>query len=55
MSLERLFASRFRNLQDIQLDLNPGINFISGKNGSGKTSLLEAYFLSSGRSFEHLR
>ena len=55
MSLERLFASRFRNLQDIRLDLNPGINFISGKNGSGKTSLLEAaYFLSSGRSFRTL-
>ena len=55
MSLERLFASRFRNLQDIQLDLNPGINFISGKNGSGKTSLLEAaHFLSSGRSFRTL-
>ena len=36
MSLERLFASRFRNLQEILLDLNPGINFISGKNGSGK-------------------
>ena len=55
MSLNRLYATRFRNLNDTFIDLGPGINLICGENGSGKTSLLEAaYFLSSARSFRTL-
>lgn len=51
MSLNWLYATRFRNLVDLRLDLSPGINLVYGANGSGKTSLLEAaYFLSSARS-----
>lgn len=42
----------FRNHSHIQLDFGPGINVIWGKNGSGKTSILEAvYLLAMGRSF----
>ncbi len=52
MSLVRLGATRFRNLQDVSLNPSPGINLLVGDNGSGKTSLLEAaYFLTSARSF----
>jgi DNA replication and repair protein RecF len=52
-SLAFLTISDFRNL--IAVELNPiatGFNYIYGRNGSGKTSLLEAiYYLSLGRSF----
>lgn len=53
MSLSLLRITDFRNLAQIncQPDLN-GINIISGCNGSGKTSLLEAiYYLGHGKSF----
>jgi len=53
MSLLRLDISKFRNLSAVKLNLLPrGINFFYGKNGSGKTSLIEAvHYLLCGRSF----
>ncbi|MCD6039243.1 MAG: recF [Gammaproteobacteria bacterium] len=53
MGLSLLAISEFRNLVSINLQpVTDGFNFIYGKNGSGKTSLLEAiYYLSLGRSF----
>ncbi len=53
MALNLLAISAFRNLQSVKLNpIAEGFNFIYGKNGSGKTSLLEAiYYLSLGRSF----
>ena len=52
MYLEKLDLRGIRNLQPIQLSLNPQINIFYGANGSGKTSLLEAvYLLGRGRSF----
>ena len=52
MTLERLGVQRFRNIHQVSVDLQPGLNLIHGDNGSGKTSLLESiYFLSTGRSF----
>lgn len=43
---------QFRNINSADLRFNPKINLISGANGSGKTSLLEAIcFLGLGRSF----
>jgi DNA replication and repair protein RecF len=51
-ALKRLVISGIRNIQSAQLDPSPAFNLIHGKNGSGKTSVLEAiYFLSLGRSF----
>ncbi|MDR1835658.1 MAG: DNA replication and repair protein RecF [Fusobacteriaceae bacterium] len=42
----------FRNLADSTLRFSPGINVFYGKNGQGKTNLLELlYFLSAGKSF----
>lgn len=60
MSLQRLQVTDFRCLQNVAVDLDSRFTLISGANGSGKTSLLEAiYVLSRGRSFrtravEHL-
>lgn len=52
MSLERLSIRGFRNLASVDLDPNPGINWLFGDNGAGKTSVLEAiYLLARGRSF----
>lgn len=47
MKVSRLTLKHFRNYTDLALDCAPGRNIILGKNGQGKTNLLEAlYFLS---------
>lgn len=52
MILSELKIHHLRNLSSIKLQLHPRFNFISGANGSGKTSILEAlYLLSCGHSF----
>ena len=42
MSLTRLLIKDFRNIENADLALSPGFNFLVGANGSGKTSVLEA-------------
>ncbi len=52
MIVESLRASGFRNLSRFEIALDPGITLIFGKNGQGKTNLLEAAYASiSHRSF----
>ena len=52
MRLERLDLTRFRGFNAVQWRPGPGINLITGGNGAGKTSLLEAaHLLANGRSF----
>ena len=52
MSLAELRLADVRCLRSAELVLDPRLNLISGDNGSGKTSLLEAvYLLGRGRSF----
>ena len=52
MSLSKLVIHQFRNINYAEINFNTKINIITGANGSGKTSLLEAiYFLGLGRSF----
>lgn len=52
MILTDLKIHNLRNLSTLQLNLHPHFTFISGANGSGKTSILEAlYLLSCGHSF----
>lgn len=47
MYVERLNLINFRNYRELSLDLAEGINLIVGKNGQGKTNLLEGlYFIS---------
>ncbi len=52
MQLNSLSISHLRNIEAIDLVLNPRFNIFYGENGEGKTSLLEAvYVLTTGRSF----
>lgn len=52
MGLQSLSMRWFRCFASTDLDLSPRFNLILGKNASGKTSILEAfYLLSRGRSF----
>ncbi len=52
MIISELHIHNLRYISSARLHFNPGFNFVSGINGSGKTSLLEAfYLLGSGHSF----
>ena len=52
MYLERLAVINFRNYKQLDVKFNKGINYLVGKNGVGKTNLLEAiYYLSNLESF----
>lgn len=52
MSLAALRISNLRCLGEAGLEFGPGLTLIHGRNGSGKTSILEAAFLAGrGRSF----
>jgi DNA replication and repair protein RecF len=56
LQLRVLEADRLRNLQAVHLDLPAGLTLVVGRNGQGKTSLLEAaYLLGTGRSFRSRR
>ena len=53
-TLKRIEITSLRNIEHISLELNPGFNLLYGKNGSGKTSFLEAiYLLGHGYSFRN--
>ena len=45
MAISQLSLTDFRNLRSTTLDFDSRFNFISGDNGSGKTSLLEAIYV----------
>ena len=52
MKLNAIQITNLRNIRSAKTTLHPHINFITGNNGSGKTSFLEAiYLLASGHSF----
>ena len=52
MYLTRLQASAVRRLSTVEWNPGPGLNLVTGLNGAGKTSLLEAvHLLAYGRSF----
>lgn len=52
MHITQLHVENFRNLNSQVVPFSPKINLITGENGAGKTSLLEAvYFLGRQRSF----
>jgi DNA replication and repair protein RecF len=43
--LNRLSLHRYRNLAEATLEFSPGLNLVVGRNGQGKTNLLEAIHL----------
>lgn len=47
MELERFTARNFRNLTDLEIRFNGGMNVIYGENAQGKTNLLEAIYVAS--------
>ena len=52
MNIELLRAGNLRCFEHVSFEPGPGINWLIGPNGTGKTTLLEAaYMLSHGRSF----
>jgi DNA replication and repair protein RecF len=50
--IKKLKLNNFRNYNNLELETAPGINVIYGKNGLGKTNIVEAMFLCAiGKSF----
>ena len=45
MAISQLSLTDFRNLASTTLDFHPRLNLVTGQNGSGKTSLLEAIYV----------
>ncbi len=55
MILSKLKLSDFRNFENLNLDFSENINIIYGKNGSGKTNLVESiYMLALTKSFRSI-
>lgn len=53
MKINFLKLNHFRNYNDLELSFDPYINIFIGKNGQGKTNILESiYLLSTSRSFK---
>ncbi len=51
MLIKELKLKNFRNYKELALSPHPGVNLFFGRNGSGKTNLLEAvHYCSLGRS-----
>ena len=51
MQIETLKLKNFRNYKELMLNPHPGVNLFFGRNGTGKTNLLEAvHYCSLGRS-----
>ncbi|HXG58064.1 MAG TPA: DNA replication and repair protein RecF [Thermoanaerobaculia bacterium] len=56
MILARIATEHFRNLAPGAIEFHPAANLIVGRNGQGKTNLLEAiYFLATSKSFRTTR
>ena len=52
MLIQHLHMQSFRRFQDVTIQFEPGFNILTGLNGSGKTSVLEAlHLMAYGRSF----
>jgi len=45
MFLKKIYLSKFRNYDELLLNLNSGINIIYGDNAQGKTNLLESIYV----------
>ena len=48
MIIESLKLNNFRNFKTLNIHFTKGINFLYGKNGSGKTNIVEAIYFKYG-------
>ncbi len=56
MVINRITADGYKNLEDIDIELDPKMNIVYGENAQGKTNLIESVWLCSGcRSFRGTR
>lgn len=46
MHLENIILTNFKNYEQVEFDFSPEINCLTGKNGSGKTNVLDAIYFS---------
>lgn len=54
MHIEDISIVNFKNLKEVQVDFSPKLNCFIGKNGAGKTNMLDAvYYLSFCKSFSN--
>ena len=52
MQIEDISIVNFKNLKEVQIEFSPKLNCFIGKNGAGKTNILDAvYYLSFCKSF----
>ena len=52
MIVNKIKIKKFRNYDDLEMIFENGINYLFGKNGVGKTNLIEAiYYVSNLESF----
>ena len=51
MYLEKVVLKNYRAIEDIEIDLTPGVNLLIGDNGAGKTSVLEGMAVALGGLF----
>jgi len=55
MYVKVLKLKNFRNYENLTMEFSPGINFITGENGAGKTNILEGITITSSvRSFRNI-
>lgn len=51
MYLERIHIKNYKAIEELDIDLKPGVNLLIGDNGSGKTSVLEGIAVALGGMF----
>ena len=51
MYLEKVVLKNYKAIEDIEIDLTPGVNLLIGDNGAGKTSVLEGMAVALGGLF----
>lgn len=55
MKLEHIDIVNYKNIREVSLDFSPNVNCFVGKNGMGKTNLLDAiYYMSFCKSFNNI-
>ena len=54
MHLERVDLKNYKAIEELEIDLKPGVNLLIGDNGAGKTSVLEGVAAALSRLFVNI-